>query len=172
MTPPRRALHLVAFVLSGSSLCEAGDVAVCQGEGPRYGDFKCNHDGTHRVCATLVKNNTATVEASTRNTACEPLAWDNGRNFWEITGQARWQWNDKICSAPNPGTNWCICMWAFARLIDEVGCDNTHIDCAGTDVDFVLAQYRDGSVKLGTAHTCLREKCRSGGVAKQIQTDL
>ena len=29
-------------------------IKVCPGEGPRYGDFKCNHDGTHRVCAQLL----------------------------------------------------------------------------------------------------------------------
>ena len=32
----------------------AADIEACPGEGPRYGDFKCNHDGTHRVCAQLV----------------------------------------------------------------------------------------------------------------------
>ena len=80
--------------------------------GPRYGDFKCIHDGTHRVCAKLVDN----------PTSCDELSWNgNGASFWDITGQQRWNWKDKICSAPNPGDSWCICMWATANLIKEVG---------------------------------------------------
>ena len=45
-------------------------IDVCPGEGPRYGDFKCNHDGTHRVCAQL-------VDASSRS----PLAWGSSGSF-------------------------------------------------------------------------------------------
>ncbi len=47
---------------------------VCPGEGPRYGDFKCNHDATHRVCAKLIDGPTE-----------QPLRWGKG-DFWEITG--------------------------------------------------------------------------------------
>ena len=79
--------------------------------GPRYGDFKCNHDRTHRVCAKLVDN----------PTSCKELSWnENGASFWDITGQQQWNWKDKICTAPNPGDSWCICMWATANLIKEV----------------------------------------------------
>ena len=52
-----------------------------------------------RVCAKLVEN---------RDT-CEELSFPSeGRelSFWEITGQQRWNWKDKICGGPNPGTNW------------------------------------------------------------------
>ena len=50
------------------------------------------------------------------------MSWNaNGASFWDITGQQRWNWKDKICSAPNPGDSWCICMWATANLIKEVG---------------------------------------------------
>ena len=35
------------------------EIAVCPGEGPRYGDFKCNHDRTHRVCAQLLDSTTS-----------------------------------------------------------------------------------------------------------------
>ena len=79
--------------------------------GPRYGDFKCDHDGTHRVCAKLVDN----------STSCTELSWnDDGKSFWDITGQQRWNWKESICSEPNPGDSWCICMWATANLIKEV----------------------------------------------------
>ena len=79
--------------------------------GPRYGDFKCTHDKTHRVCAKLVDN----------PTSCKELSWnENGGSFWDITGQQKWNWKDKICNEPNPGDSWCICMWATANLIKNV----------------------------------------------------
>lgn len=30
------------------------NIQECPGESDRYGDFKCNHDNTHRVCAQLL----------------------------------------------------------------------------------------------------------------------
>ena len=117
---------------------------MCQGEGPRYGDFKCNHDSTHRVCAHLVDNSGG---------KCKELSWGKG-TFWEITHQQDWNWKESVCNAvsslcaalppnmralsaileltplcrsashtllkPNPGNGWCICMWAFARMIERV----------------------------------------------------
>ena len=79
--------------------------------GPRYGDYKCIHDRTHRVCAKLVDN----------SQTCNELSWnENGASFWDITGQQQWNWKDRICGTPNPGDSWCICMWATANLIKEV----------------------------------------------------
>ena len=70
---------LAAFTLGVLTvLSKAGDVAVCPGEGPRYGDYKCNHDRTHRVCAKLVDN----------PQDCNELSWDeSGDSFWDITGR-------------------------------------------------------------------------------------
>ena len=80
-------------------------------EGPRYGDYKCIHDRTHRVCAQLVD------DAS----SCNELSWnEDGRSFWDITRQQRWNWKERVCNAPNPGDSWCICMWATANLIRVV----------------------------------------------------
>ena len=51
----KKSQILVAVIsMLASSVQALNDVEVCPGEGPRYGDFKCNHDGTHRVCAQLV----------------------------------------------------------------------------------------------------------------------
>ena len=133
------------------SLAHAADIAVCPGEGPRYGDFKCNHDSTHRVCAQLVEG----------NGSAEPLSWGPAGDFWEITGQKAFQWNDRIVKGPNPGDSWCICMWATASLIEKVGCDNVHLHCDSTDVDYVLASYHDGGRSLTAAHDCIRQKCHS-----------
>ena len=86
-------------------------ISTIKSAGPRYGDFKCIHDRTHRVCAKLVDN----------PTSCNELSWnDNGASFWDITGQQRWNWKDTICRPPNPGDSWCICMWATASLIKAV----------------------------------------------------
>lgn len=52
-------------------------------------------------------------------------------------------------------------MWATASLIEKVGCENVHLRCDATDVDFVLNSYHDGGQKLTAAHECLRQKCRS-----------
>jgi hypothetical protein len=66
-----------------------------------------------------------------------PLKWGS-EDFWEITGQKAFQWDNRIINPPNPGDSWCICMWATASLIERVGCDNVHLRCDSTDVDFVL----------------------------------
>ena len=120
-TRSRMAVLMAMFSL-------ASGIEVCPGEGARYGDFKCNHDGTHRVCAQLVDNVTHA-----------PLKWGTG-DFWDLTGQKAFQWSDKIVAAPNPGDSWCICMWATASLIKQAGCDNVHLRCDSTDVAYVLNQ--------------------------------
>ncbi|XP_063686368.1 uncharacterized protein LOC134820073 [Bolinopsis microptera] len=131
------------------------EVAVCPGEGPRYQDYKCNHDSTHRVCARLVDNTDG---------KCDELSWDDEdpdhpRSFWDITNQERWNWKDKVCAAPNPGDSWCICMWATASLIKKVGCDNVHIRCEATSVNYMMEKYTDGGVDLADAKLCLQKKC-------------
>merc|ERR1711990_1006310 len=126
-------------------------ISVCPGEGARYGDFKCIHDRTHRVCARLVED----------AASCTALSWGAlGRTFWQLTGQQEWEWSSRICRAPNPGNSWCICMWATASLIAQVGCENVHIDCAATDVNWVKRGYREGGWDLQEAKECLDTKCQ------------
>jgi len=139
-----RVALAVAMLAAG---VRAGDVAVCPGEGARYGDFKCNHDPTHRVCATLLGSDG------------QPENWGPRGNFWQITGQTAFQWDAMMRSPPNPGDSWCICMWATAELINAVGCDNVHLNCDATDVPYVLSQYQDGGQALSPAHACLERKC-------------
>ena len=50
-------------------------------------------------------------------------------------------------------------MWATARLIETVGCENVHIRCNSTDVLYVLDRYRDGGVDLTPAHECIKKMC-------------
>eukprot|EP00928_Gymnodinium_smaydae_P067925 TRINITY_DN5093_c0_g1_i1.p1 TRINITY_DN5093_c0_g1~~TRINITY_DN5093_c0_g1_i1.p1 ORF type:complete len:220 (-),score=28.52 TRINITY_DN5093_c0_g1_i1:268-876(-) len=129
-------------LLSSYALVDA--IEVCPGESARYGDHKCNHDQTHRVCATLLDKQG------------QPLNWGDG-DFWEITGQKAFQWDADIRA--NHGDSWCICMWATARLIESAGCDNVHLNCDATDVAYVEKQYSDGGVDLAPAKKCLEKKC-------------
>merc|ERR1711998_538770 len=125
----------------------------CPGEGARYGDYKCTHDPTHRVCAQL------------KSPDGSKMMWGNGKDFWQTTGQPDWS-TEVGKSAANPGGDWCICMWATASLIHQVGCDNVHIDCAATDVAYVENAYQtkgtDGGVDLTPAHQCIQSKCGGG----------
>merc|ERR1712107_679076 len=120
--------------------------SVCPGEGPRYGDYKCIHDRTHRVCAKLVED----------KDTCNEVRW-SGSSFWDITGQGRWNWKRSVCGGPNPGDSWCICMWATANLVAEVGCDNMDINCAATDVDYVLRSRYDGGWNLSNFNMSQRK---------------
>merc|ERR1719214_39774 len=79
-------------------------------------------------------------------------------DFWTITGQKMFQWDNQIRA--NNGDSWCICMWATARLIEQVGCDNVHLHCSATDVQYVLNSYNDGGYQLHSAHECLKKKCQ------------
>jgi hypothetical protein len=138
---------LVASVLA-LAVVQTHGIEVCPGEGPRYGDYKCNHDGTHRVCAKL------------KDSSGGKLLWGN-QDFWHLTGQS--DWSSAVGSdSGNPGGDWCICMWATASLISKVGCDNVHIDCSATDVGFVMSKYSDGGVDLAPAKDCITKKCLSG----------
>merc|ERR1719498_1287428 len=144
-------MALLSVLLSLLPVAAALD--VCPGESARYGDHKCNHDDTHRVCATLLDD------------AGQPLNWGKG-SFWEITGQTAWQWDDQIRA--NNGDSWCICMWATAELIDAAGCDNVHLHCSATDVPFVLNAYTDGGTDLDSAHKCLQRKCPDYVATQQL----
>jgi hypothetical protein len=63
-------------------------------------------------------------------------------------------------------------MWAFARTIDQVGCENVHIHCDSTDVHHLLQHYTDGRQNLETAHDCIQFHCSPKGAddgAKQVE---
>ena len=41
----------------------------------------------------------------------------------------------------------------------QVGCDNTELSCAATDVEYVLRSRTDGGWNLRQFKSCLRRKC-------------
>ena len=67
------ATLFLAAVTRAMRVAIGSDIAVCPGEGDRYGDHKCNHDETHRVCAQLIDGETGS-----------PLVWGE-EDFWAIT---------------------------------------------------------------------------------------
>ena len=81
----KRVEALALFSLAG------GNIAPCPGY-TQSGDYKCDHDSTHRVCAQLVKSSHDDT----------PLEWGS-KSFWEITDQKSFEWNDDIVGQPNPG---------------------------------------------------------------------
>ena len=113
--------------------------------------------------STSIQPRTAAAE----NEACKVCPLSAYRFPRSITGQKAFQWDKSIRSAPNPGDSWCICMWAFARMIERVGCENVHLHCESTDLAFVLDRYHDGGHRLDKAHECLKKTCpmQSGGSA-------
>jgi len=147
------ATHLLQIALIQETVA---DIAVCPGESARYGDHKCNHDSTHRVCAQLLGDDN------------QPKNWGTG-DFWEITGQKAFQWDDQIRA--NHGDSWCICMWATARMIESVGCDNVHLRCEATSVEYVMKSYTDGGTDLASAKKCLAKKCPALAAATQRLSD-
>merc|ERR1712156_129411 len=80
-------------------------VDTCPGEGSRYGDFKCIH-----------RQNSPSVRQAggQHGQLLHGGEVEHGHlqevSFWDITGQQRWNWKERICSAPNPGDSRCICM--------------------------------------------------------------
>uniref|UniRef100_A0A7S4VNI5 Cellulase n=1 Tax=Alexandrium monilatum TaxID=311494 RepID=A0A7S4VNI5_9DINO len=148
-----KVLALAAALQATWMRVAEANIAACPGEGDRYGDHRCNHDPTHRFCAQLLDGDG------------QPLSWGPKGDFWEITGQKAFQWDDTI--RENNGDSWCICMWAAARLISEAGCDNVHLRCEASDIDYILQQYTDGGVDLEPAKNCLQQKCPSSGVVQE-----
>merc|ERR1712086_72366 len=149
----------ITLFLAG--ITAAASVNSCPGEGARYGDFKCNHDPTHRVCAKL------------KDGSGNKVMWGN-KDFWQLTGQS--DWSSSVGSAANnPGGDWCICMWATASLISQVGCESVHIDCGATDTSYMMQKYTDSGQDLTSAKNCLHTKCGTaipGSGASQSQVQM
>merc|ERR1711924_4486 len=92
------------------------------------------------------------------------VSWGES-NFWQLTNQP--DWSSQVGSdSGNPGGGWCICMWATASLIRQVGCDNVHLDCDSSDVSYVMKSYSDGGVALAPAKECIQRKCPQPAAAK------
>ena len=94
-----RAIFVLTILRTAAALDECS--------GYTYSPYTCNQDDTHRVCARLV-DSTSTCDATSPS-------------FWTVTEQESWA--TEVCDSPNSGTDWCICMWAYADYIAEEGCD-------------------------------------------------
>ena len=52
-----------------------------------------------------------------------------------------------------------------------MGCDNVHINCAATDVHYVMNSWYDGGWNLREAKACLERKCIRQSDGRYINAD-
>jgi uncharacterized protein (DUF2237 family) len=93
-----------------------------------------------------------------------------GGNFCALTGQSDWCSQTDACHEDAlrvdcPRQSWCVCEWAFARVLDRVaGCDGLAagaVKCEATN-EVVLRHYEQSassSPSHRAALECLRQKC-------------
>ena len=142
---------LFQIITTISLLTSIGALERCPGDtrpGLKDEDFgKCNHDGTHRVCAVI---------------------GDSDSSFWSFTRQRSWcgspydedseGWQG-LTRCPEEEPTWCICKWATEEWINGVGCGNADIYCPATDVCNLKQSYIDGTTELHNARLCIQQKC-------------
>jgi len=144
--PARKDLHRVRASSQSSTL------QSCPGAGAPGSEQTCEKG----VCAQLLGSDGT------------PLNWGKKGNFWEVTEQTSFMWDDTIRS--NGGDSWCIPLRTATVLIWQNGCENVHIRCDGTDVGYVLALFSGNCLKdygfppewlkeLEPTRDCLKKKC-------------
>jgi len=113
------------------------------GEGGHYGDHKCSHGDSRRVCVKLL------------NSQGEPQKWGWG-SFSQISAQEGSNWAAQI--RENAGDSMCMSMWTTQRLIEIEGCEFVHVNCDATDLAYVFKTYIE-MLDTTTAKECLENKC-------------
>jgi hypothetical protein len=105
----------------------------------------CNYDDNHRVCAQMLDEEG------------KPLEWGNAGSFWDIAGKKKGRpglaqaqaltWDNEVLPkaiSTNGGDSFCTDMWLIAGLTARVGCENMHIRCEATDVQYLVSRYMEG----------------------------
>lgn len=155
------AFHLLHF-LAKKGIKEPNSVAdvnvhggalkACSGTGMAatgYGrDGFCRDEagdsGSHHMCLDI-----ATGEA----------------NFCESTGQPNWCDEKDACQGDEkarcPRKKWCVCQWAFDKVLQRTPCSELKLDCAATNLKALEAFRRDPK-KYSRALKCIGEKCAVG----------
>ena len=115
-----------------------------------YGrDGHCRHEvgdsGSHHVCLDI-----GAGEA----------------NFCRTTGQPNWCDEKDKCyrdeNAMCPRKKWCVCQWAFDKVLEHAPCNDLDVDCDATNIEALKAFERDPR-RYSKALQCIREKCSVGG---------
>lgn len=130
---------------------------LIQGRDPPVGDGTCTRNN-ELICIQLLDKSARPLTWSTQlltiedheaygddyNMEALPKSGEIGSfNFWEITGQTKWQWDQEI--RDNGGDSSCIDIWNLGLLVDTVGCDNLRIRCDAMNLTKVTLKYRVGS---------------------------
>merc|ERR1711907_1408 len=106
--------------------------------------------GSHYVCVTMPSNTTSTGHTYTP--------------FWTETGQASSP-SDAAQNFPKPGP-WCICMWAFARMLAQHPDFINMLDCEATN-EWVIEDYDLKVASQRSALSAICSKCAIQGHAQK-----
>lgn len=83
-------------------------------------------------------------------------------NFCASTGQPNWCDGKDTChddeNAKCPKRKWCVCQWAFDKLLQGTPCSELKIDCGATNMK-ALETFRRDPHKYSNALQCFREQC-------------
>lgn len=92
---------------------------------------------------------------------CMDLNLRDGSNFCRRTGQPNWcDDHDRCDGQPTkkcPRKHWCVCQWAFSRALEQIPCEQIHVDCNATAIEALRAY--DRNPRYAHAARCLRSKC-------------
>ena len=92
---------------------------------------------------------------------CSKVKLEDGSSFCVVTGQPNWCIEEGPCDEDQsqmcPRDKWCVCQWAFARAVENVGCENVAVDCNATAMAALEAYEQDK--RYASAARCLRKKC-------------
>lgn len=158
-TAPAMPAPMLSPIMTPQFMAPSANVAL--GDCPGDVHSKCNYDDEHRVCARFL------------NDQGEPLTWGQHGPFWSIKNLLPLTWDAglSVNYRDNGGDSSCINMWLAARVIQVVGCENAHIRCDATDIDFVTKSYWWDDLKWGlglqNAKQCLQQRCSLGSMPNQ-----
>ena len=86
-------------------------------------------------------------------------------NFCESTGQPNWCDEKDACHGDEKARcsrkKWCVCQWAFDKVLQRTPCSELKLDCAATNMKALEAFKRDPQ-KYSKALECISKKCAVG----------
>lgn len=91
---------------------------------------------------------------------CLDLQLKDGSNFCKRTRQPNWCDEKHECHGADGDCSidtWCVCQWAFADVVNKVGCANVDIDCDATSMR--ARESYENKPEYAEALKCLQKKC-------------
>ena len=132
-----------------------------------YGDplQSCSSPGMASTGYSRNGRCTTTLGDKGRHHVCIDLTSTTGGSFCGVTGQREWCSNRYPCHGNSDHDcsieKWCVCEWAFAQYVEDVGCENIgSVKCDATHEN-VLTHYQSRMEEphVQKAMSCLESKC-------------